>query len=147
MKSRADSVVKYYGFNWQFLVRVTKLHKFLFPSWTSIPVFLFVFILLVRCLEEYVGYYVGLISSDYYQVLGDKDFDAFVQVTLKSLGMIVLIAFIKTTRIWFQEMIVVSWRLAMTTTLNQKYFQHHSFYHINILGNGYSSFNLKHCFI
>nr|AHK05657.1 ATP-binding cassette transporter sub-family D member 4 isoform X1 [Tigriopus japonicus] len=137
MKSRADSVVKYYGFNWQFLVRVTKLHKFLFPSWTSIPVFLFVFILLVRCLEEYVGYYVGLISSDYYQVLGDKDFDAFVQVTLKSLGMIVLIAFIKTTRIWFQEMIVVSWRLAMTTTLNQKYFQHHSFYHINILGRGF----------
>ena len=42
--------------------------------------------------EQYLKYNVGLISSRYYKVLGDRDYDNFVTTTITSCGWVFSIA-------------------------------------------------------
>ena len=42
--------------------------------------------------EQYVVYNVGLISSQYYLVLGNKDYDGFVSVTIYSIVLVTAIS-------------------------------------------------------
>ncbi len=144
------------GFNLLFLKRSWKLHGLLFPSWKSATTFLAVLLLLVGAAEEVVGYYVGLISSDYYQVelkeclhyldrvqtclnmlqlLADNDLDGFLDHTWYSLELIVSISVIKTIRTFVQKNLVAAWRKSVTKAMHRAYFVNVRFYQLNVLGN------------
>lgn len=46
-------------------------------------------VLIFSILYEIAVYHVGLISSDYYEILGKKDKNGFIRQTLQATGMIV----------------------------------------------------------
>ncbi len=56
------------GFDLLFLRRSLLLHRLFFPSWRADTAFLAVILLLLGAGEQVIGYYVGLITSDYYLV-------------------------------------------------------------------------------
>ncbi len=68
------------------------------------------------------------------QVLGEKDLDAFLDLTLDSLLLIVSISFLKTARVYVQKRLVVSWRRTLTSSMHRTYFVNVRFYQLNVLG-------------
>ncbi len=54
-------------FDLEFLRRSLLIHRLLFPSWRSAQAALAAALLALGAAEQVVGYYVGLITSDYYQ--------------------------------------------------------------------------------
>ncbi|XP_042799712.1 lysosomal cobalamin transporter ABCD4 isoform X2 [Panthera leo] len=74
----------------QFLQRFLQIQKVLFPSWSSQNVLMFLTLLCVALLEQLVIYQVGLIPSQYYGVLGNKDLDGFKTLTFLAVVLIIL---------------------------------------------------------
>ncbi len=57
-----------YGFNLAFLRRVWRAQALLFPSLFSLNSLLFILLLVLSFLEQYLAYLVGLIAGKYYKV-------------------------------------------------------------------------------
>ncbi|EDL02811.1 ATP-binding cassette, sub-family D (ALD), member 4, isoform CRA_a, partial [Mus musculus] len=74
----------------QLVQRFVRIQKVFFPSWSSQNVLMFMTLLCVTLLEQLVIYQVGLIPSQYYGVLGNKDLDGFKALTLLAVTLIVL---------------------------------------------------------
>ncbi|XP_046935314.1 lysosomal cobalamin transporter ABCD4 isoform X2 [Lynx rufus] len=74
----------------QFLQRFLQIQKVLFPSWSSQNALMFLTLLCVALLEQLVIYQVGLIPSQYYGVLGNKDLDGFKTLTFLAVVLIIL---------------------------------------------------------
>ena len=62
-------------------------------------------VLIVFLSEQVIIYNVGLIASQYFKVLGEKDFEAFKITTLKSAGFIVSIAFVSIVFKYFSDVL------------------------------------------
>ena len=105
-----------------------------FPQ--SLPTLLFLLLLLLGVSEGVVGYFVGLISGEFYLVLENKDLDGFLDHLLDSVILIVSITVVKTVRVYVQKCLVVSWRASASKGLNTVYFRNLRFYNVNILGEG-----------
>ncbi|XP_058511322.1 lysosomal cobalamin transporter ABCD4 isoform X2 [Ochotona princeps] len=82
----------------RFLQRFLKIQEVLFPSWSSQNVLMFLTLLMVALLEQLVIYRVGLIPSQYYGVLGNKDLDGFKALTFLA---VVLIVVNSTGRVYY----------------------------------------------
>ncbi|CAG0904505.1 unnamed protein product, partial [Darwinula stevensoni] len=80
---------KDYGFNVEFLKRFLNILRILFPGFCSITFALFLALLFLSFLEEYVIYHVGLIPSRFYKVLGEKNLDDFKSVAFISVGIVI----------------------------------------------------------
>lgn len=119
---------KSYSFGWLFVKRFAKLQILFFPSWKSKNALLFAALLILKLLEEVVGYKVGLLSGQFYLVLGEKDFDGFITATIKSLTAIGFISAIKTLRMFAQKLLAVGWRESLSLKIHQLYFKEHQFY-------------------
>ena len=52
--------------------------------------------------EQVIIYNVGLLASQFYVVLGEKDFEGFIRHTLYSLVLIVAIAFVSSLQTMIQ---------------------------------------------
>ena len=63
-----DSTPKSYGFGLTFLKRASSLHSLLFPTLISWNALFFVLLVAAEAVEQYVGYFVGKVSSKYYEV-------------------------------------------------------------------------------
>ncbi|XP_011926233.1 PREDICTED: ATP-binding cassette sub-family D member 4 isoform X5 [Cercocebus atys] len=74
----------------QFLHRFLQILKVLFPSWSSQNALMFLTLLCLTLLEQLVIYQVGLIPSQYYGVLGNKDLEGFKTLTFLAVMFIVL---------------------------------------------------------
>ncbi|XP_077797542.1 lysosomal cobalamin transporter ABCD4 isoform X24 [Macaca mulatta] len=74
----------------QFLQRFLQILKVLFPSWSSQNALMFLTLLCLTLLEQLVIYQVGLIPSQYYGVLGNKDLEGFKALTFLAVMLIVL---------------------------------------------------------
>ncbi|XP_037840157.2 lysosomal cobalamin transporter ABCD4 isoform X2 [Chlorocebus sabaeus] len=74
----------------QFLQRFLQILKVLFPSWSSQNALMFLTLLCLTLLEQLVIYQVGLIPSQYYGVLGNKDLEGFKTLTFLAVMLIVL---------------------------------------------------------
>ena len=99
-----------YNFDGLFLRRFWRFHKVLFPGLFSLNSGIFVLLLLLCGLEQYLAYEVGLIAGQFFKVLGDKDLDSFPMLCVKSIGIIVGIAFTKSARVLTTKLLVVGWR-------------------------------------
>ncbi|EDL81521.1 rCG20670, isoform CRA_c [Rattus norvegicus] len=74
----------------QLVQKFIRIQKVFFPSWSSQNVLMFMTLLCVALLEQLVIYQVGLIPSQYYGVLGNKDLDGFKALTFLAVALIVL---------------------------------------------------------
>ena len=124
---------KGFHFDITFFKRFLAILRVIFPYICNISVLLFVTILLLQLLEQVLIYHVGLIASQYFKVLGEKDFEAFKMTTLKALGLIVGIAFVLATDNYACNVMYVVSRQLITKNLHQHYFSHVMYYRINVL--------------
>ena len=98
-----------YGFNALYFKRFWNLQKSLFPSFCSDSVALLLILLLISGLEQFLAYRVGLISGEFYEVLGKKDLDGFTSAVLVSLLLIGSMTVVKSSRMFITNTMVVAW--------------------------------------
>ncbi|XP_062824375.1 lysosomal cobalamin transporter ABCD4 isoform X3 [Anolis carolinensis] len=87
----------------------------------------------VALLEQLIIYQVGLIPSQYYGVLGSKDFSGFQKITILALMLIILNSMLKSFDQFICNLMYVSWRKTLTEYLHGYYFQGQVYYTLNIL--------------
>uniref|UniRef100_A0A8D0HCL1 ATP binding cassette subfamily D member 4 n=1 Tax=Sphenodon punctatus TaxID=8508 RepID=A0A8D0HCL1_SPHPU len=117
----------------QFLQRFLRIQAVLFPKWSSQNVLMFVTLLGVALLEQLVIYQVGVIPSQYYEVLGNKDFSGFKNLTAVALCLIVLNSMLKSFDQFICNLMYVRWRKTLTEYLHRYYFQGQVYYTLNVL--------------
>ncbi|XP_048711909.2 lysosomal cobalamin transporter ABCD4 isoform X3 [Caretta caretta] len=117
----------------QFLRRFGKIQAILFPRWSSQNVLMFLTLLSIALLEQLVIYQVGLIPSQYYRVLGSKDFSGFKTLTAIAAILIVLNSTLKSLDQFICNLMYVSWRKTLTEYLHGYYFQGQVYYTLNVL--------------
>nr|XP_004649471.3 lysosomal cobalamin transporter ABCD4 isoform X2 [Jaculus jaculus] len=117
----------------QFVYRFMKIQKILFPSWSSRNVLMFLTLLCVALMEQLVIYQVGLIPSQYYGVLGNKDLDGFKALTFLAVVLIVLNSTLKSFDQFTCNLLYVSWRQDLTEHLHRLYFRARVYYTLNVL--------------
>ncbi|XP_046503699.1 lysosomal cobalamin transporter ABCD4 isoform X2 [Equus quagga] len=117
----------------QFLQRFLQIQKVLFPFWSSQNALMFLTLLCVALLEQLVIYQVGLIPSQYYGVLGNKDLDGFKTLTFLAVVLIVLNSMLKSFDQFICNLLYVSWRKDLTEHLHHLYFQGRVYYTLNVL--------------
>ncbi|XP_071463775.1 lysosomal cobalamin transporter ABCD4 isoform X2 [Marmota flaviventris] len=116
-----------------FLHRFLRIQKVLFPSWSSQNVLMFLTLLFVALMEQLVIYQVGLIPSQYFGVLGNKDLDGFKALTFLALVLIVLNSTLKSFDQFTCNLLYVSWRKDLTEHLHRLYFRARVYYTLNVL--------------
>ncbi|XP_024897828.1 ATP-binding cassette sub-family D member 4 isoform X3 [Pteropus alecto] len=84
-------------------------------------------------LEQLVIYQVGLIPSQYYGVLGNKDLDGFKTLTFLAVTLIVLNSMLKSFDQFTCNLLYVSWRKDLTKHLHRLYFRGRVYYTVNVL--------------
>ncbi|KAM9147601.1 lysosomal cobalamin transporter ABCD4 isoform 3-T3 [Pangshura tecta] len=117
----------------QFLRRFGKIQAILFPRWSSQNVLMFLTLLSITLLEQLVIYQVGLIPSQYYGVLGSKDFSGFKTVTTIAVILIIFNSTLKSLDQFICNLMYVSWRKTLTEYLHSYYFQGQVYYTLNVL--------------
>nr|XP_008514643.1 PREDICTED: ATP-binding cassette sub-family D member 4 isoform X1 [Equus przewalskii] len=117
----------------QFLQRFLQIQKVLFPFWSSQNALMFLTLLCVALLEQLVIYQVGLIPSQYYGVLGNKDLDGFKTLTFLAVVLIVLNSMLKSFDQFICNLLYVSWRKDLTEHLHHLYFRGRVYYTLNVL--------------
>ncbi|XP_066132336.1 lysosomal cobalamin transporter ABCD4 isoform X2 [Saccopteryx bilineata] len=117
----------------QFLQRFLQIQKVLFPSCSSQNALMFLTLLCVALLEQLVIYQVGLIPSQYYRVLGNKDLDEFKTLTFLAVVLIILNSMLKSFDQFTCNLLYVSWRKDLTEHLHHLYFRGRVYYTLNVL--------------
>ncbi|XP_072193770.1 lysosomal cobalamin transporter ABCD4 isoform X5 [Excalfactoria chinensis] len=116
-----------------FVRRFLRIQAVLFSKWPSPNVLMFLTLLGVAVLEQLVIYQVGVIPSQYYEVLGSKDFSGFQTLTAIALTMIVVNSTLKSFDQFICNLLYVSWRKSLTEYLHKCYFQGQVYYSLHIL--------------
>ncbi|XP_014787531.1 lysosomal cobalamin transporter ABCD4 isoform X2 [Octopus bimaculoides] len=119
-------------FDLLFVKRFLKLFTFMFPSFLSLPTLLCTFLLLLSMLEQFIIYKLGLIPSQYYKILGNKDAVSFKSITIRALLIIVTEAFISSTLRYTVSMLHIQWREHLTLTFHKEYFKDVLYYYVNM---------------
>ncbi|XP_062824373.1 lysosomal cobalamin transporter ABCD4 isoform X1 [Anolis carolinensis] len=119
--------------DWQFLQRFIQIQKILFSTCSSKNTLMFLTLVGVALLEQLIIYQVGLIPSQYYGVLGSKDFSGFQKITILALMLIILNSMLKSFDQFICNLMYVSWRKTLTEYLHGYYFQGQVYYTLNIL--------------
>ncbi|GAB1609739.1 ATP-binding cassette sub-family D member 4-like isoform X2 [Argonauta hians] len=121
-----------FKFDFLFVKRFLKLFSYMFPSFFSLPACLCLFLLLLSILEQYVIYKIGLIPSQYYKILGDKDSLAFRNTTIQAFIIIIVQAFLSSTVQYVVSVLHIQWRNNLTLTLHKEYFTDVLYFYINM---------------
>ncbi|XP_021258113.1 ATP-binding cassette sub-family D member 4 isoform X1 [Numida meleagris] len=116
-----------------FVRRFLRIQAVLFPKWPSPNVLMFLTLLGVAVLEQLVIYQVGVIPSQYYEVLGNKDFSGFRALTAIALTLIVVNSTLKSFDQFICNLLYVSWRKSLTEYLHKCYFQGQVYYSLHVL--------------
>lgn len=117
----------------QFLQRFLQIQRILFPSCSSQNTVMFLTLLGVALLEQLVIYQVGLIPSQYYRVLGNKDLGGFKALTFLAIVLIVTNSMLKSFDQFTCNLLYVSWRKDLTEHLHRLYFRGRVYYTLNVL--------------
>ncbi|XP_055662995.1 lysosomal cobalamin transporter ABCD4 isoform X2 [Falco peregrinus] len=113
--------------------RFVALQAVLFPGWPSPSALMFLTLLGVALLEQLVIYRVGVIPSQYYEVLGNKDFSGFKWLTALALALIVVNSTLKSFDQFICNMMYLNWRKSLTEYLHSCYFQGQVYYSLHVL--------------
>ncbi|XP_064514756.1 lysosomal cobalamin transporter ABCD4 isoform X2 [Pseudopipra pipra] len=116
-----------------FLRRFLRLLAVLFPGWPSASAVMFLTLLGVALLEQLVIYQVGVIPSQYYEVLGNKDFSGFKTLTAVAVTLIIVNSTLKSFDQFICNMMYVNWRKSLTEYLHSCYFQGQVYYSLHVL--------------
>ncbi|KAM4633388.1 lysosomal cobalamin transporter ABCD4 [Polymixia lowei] len=119
--------------DWKFVQRFCSIQKVLFPSWTSQNVLMFATLLGVTLTEQLIIYQVGILPSQFYRVLADKDYPGFRNLVGLAMVLILMNSTLKSLDQYICSQMYVSWRKTLTESLHTAYFQGRVYYTLNVL--------------
>jgi len=100
----------------------------------SHPLFLILLILINEVGLQFVIYYVILLSSEYYGVLGkpvdQRDFSILRWLIIRSFALVALDAFLKSLSSLLSSLLYVKWRTSLVIYLHSFYFTQQRYYHL-----------------
>ncbi|KAM8921134.1 lysosomal cobalamin transporter ABCD4 [Pelodytes ibericus] len=128
MNSKADRP----SLDWLFLRRFLKLQCVLFPDWTSQNTLMFLTLLIVALTGQLVTYQVGILPSQFYGTLGDRDLHGFQSLTVFAVILILLISMLRSTEQYISKLAYVSCRRDMTEYLHRLYFNKQVYYTLSV---------------
>uniref|UniRef100_A0A6Q2YD97 ATP-binding cassette, sub-family D (ALD), member 4 n=1 Tax=Esox lucius TaxID=8010 RepID=A0A6Q2YD97_ESOLU len=129
-KTHFDTLPK---LDWRFVQRFCSIQRVLFPSWSSQNVLMLGTLVGVTLTEQLIIYQVGVIPSQFYQVLSDKDYSAFRNLAGLAFLLILLNSTLKSLDQYICSLMSVSWRKSLTECLHKDYFQGRVYYTLNVL--------------
>ncbi|KAK3867197.1 hypothetical protein Pcinc_027314 [Petrolisthes cinctipes] len=121
------------GFDLLMFRRLWYIVRLIFPGFCSLPSVLFLLLLILCFLEQFLAYHMGLVPSKYYSVFGARDRQAFITLTFKVLGIIVGIACVKSVKMYVDRCLYLSWRQLLCRALHRLYFAGINYYTLNVL--------------
>ncbi|XP_038677407.1 ATP-binding cassette sub-family D member 4 [Scyliorhinus canicula] len=116
-----------------FVRRFCRIQAVLFPSWSSQSVLMFATLLFVALLEQLVVYQVGIVPSQYFKILGEKDLVGFRNITVIAICLIVANSVLKSLDQFISSLLYVRWRQSLTMHLHKSYFKRKVYYALNVL--------------
>ncbi|KAM3861190.1 lysosomal cobalamin transporter ABCD4-like [Diretmus argenteus] len=119
--------------DWKFVQRFCSIQKILFPSWTSQNALMFATLLCITLTEQLIIYQVGVLPSQFYKVLADKDYTGFKNLVGLAAVLILLNSTLKSCDQYICSQMYVSWRQTLTESLHAAYFQGRVYYTLNVL--------------
>ncbi|XP_036448190.1 ATP-binding cassette sub-family D member 4 isoform X2 [Colossoma macropomum] len=119
--------------DWKFLQRFYSILKILFPSWSNQNVLMFGTLLGVTILVQLVIYQVGLIPSQFYSVLSQKNYGKFQELVSFAILLILINSVLKSVEQYICSLLYVSWRKSLTEDLHRDYFWGRVYYTLNVL--------------
>uniref|UniRef100_A0A8C1AHV9 ATP-binding cassette, sub-family D (ALD), member 4 n=1 Tax=Cyprinus carpio carpio TaxID=630221 RepID=A0A8C1AHV9_CYPCA len=119
--------------DWRFLQRFCSILKILFPSWSNQSVRMFMTLLGVALSVQLVIYQVGLIPSQFYEVLSEKNYGKFKNLVLFAVMLILINSTLKSLDQYISSLLYVSWRKSLTEELHSTYFKGRVYYTLNVL--------------
>uniref|UniRef100_A0AAR2IH67 ABC transporter domain-containing protein n=1 Tax=Pygocentrus nattereri TaxID=42514 RepID=A0AAR2IH67_PYGNA len=121
--------------DWKFLQRFYSILKILFPSWSNQNVLMFATLLGVTILVQLVIYQVGLIPSQFYGVLSQKNYGKFQELVSFAILLILINSVLKSVEQYICSLLYVSWRESLTEDLHRDYFWGRVYYTLNRIRN------------
>ncbi|KAK6297810.1 hypothetical protein J4Q44_G00323930 [Coregonus suidteri] len=119
--------------DWRFVQRFCSIQRVLFPSWSSQNVLMLGTLVGVTLTEQLIIYQVGVIPSQFYEVLSDKDYGAFKNLAGLAFLLILLNSTLNSVDQYICSVMSVSWRKSLTESLHRAYFQGRVYYSLNVL--------------
>ncbi|XP_053331604.1 lysosomal cobalamin transporter ABCD4 [Spea bombifrons] len=111
-----------------FLRRFVKLQAVLLPRWTSPNSLMFVTLLAVALTGQLLVYQVGVLPSQFYGTLADRDLRGFRDLAVVSLVLILLISLLRSAEQYVGKLVYVSCRRDLTEYLHGLYFNKQVYY-------------------
>ncbi|KAH6922629.1 hypothetical protein HPB50_017359 [Hyalomma asiaticum] len=96
-------------------------------------VLVMVVLLVLSVAYEVIVYQVGLTTSQFYVVLGKKQWWGFLNQTAFCLGLIALVACVKSAKQYVSSTVTVQWRQLLTKRLQELYFSRKVHYRVNVV--------------
>lgn len=119
------------NFDFLFIKRFAKLVPlFLGNRWSII---IFVFLIIVALVEQYIVYNIGIITSEYYKILGEKNLNGFWAHSIRSVAIIICISLIISTKQYLSSVLYAIWRQLLTGHLQKQYMHSNNYYKVNVL--------------
>ncbi|XP_076441567.1 lysosomal cobalamin transporter ABCD4-like isoform X2 [Babylonia areolata] len=122
-----------FRFDLIFFKRFLKLCSWMFPSMCSRAAIMTYFLLLLSFLEQVLIYFIGVIPSEYLQILGNSNKQAFTTHTIRSVFLILAEAFTASMITFVASRLYISWRHSLCRKLHQSYFSSILYYHVNVV--------------
>ncbi|XP_068198130.1 lysosomal cobalamin transporter ABCD4 isoform X2 [Antennarius striatus] len=119
--------------DWKFVQRFCSIQQVLFPSCTCQSARMFGTLLVVTLAEQLIIYQVGVLPSQFYNVLADKDDSGFKSLVGKAMVLILVNSTLKSLDQYICNQMYVRWRKTLTESLHTAYFQGRVYYTINVL--------------
>ncbi|KAK3571229.1 hypothetical protein QTP86_005418 [Hemibagrus guttatus] len=119
--------------DWRFVQRFCRILRVLFPSYCSQNVVMYGTLLGVTLLVQLVIYQVGLIPSQFYGVLSEKNYGKFKELVAFSILLIILNSALKSLEQYISNLLYIGWRRCLTQKLHGDYFSGRVYYTLNVL--------------
>ncbi|XP_028409619.1 ATP-binding cassette sub-family D member 4-like [Dendronephthya gigantea] len=116
-----------------FLRRFKRCLLIMFPAFLATSTLLFVLLLGMSFLQQVLYYNAGLISSQFIEVMVDKDHSGFHQVIFTSMIVIICTSLVKGLVSFVSGILYVNWRGSLTRFIHKFYFAHDTYYKLNAL--------------
>ncbi|KAM4690871.1 lysosomal cobalamin transporter ABCD4 isoform 2-T2 [Rhinophrynus dorsalis] len=115
-----------------FLRRFIKLQSVLFSHWKSQNVLMFITLLIVALTGQLLVYQVGILPSQFYGVLANRDLNGFQRLSVLALLIIILNSMVRSAEQYVSKLAYVSCRRDMTEYLHKLYFQKQVYYSLSV---------------